>query len=453
MNLKTILSPITLLALLTACSGGGGGSTTPPAPVITAPSITSLTATATTVAYGTPVTLNWALAGSPVTKLTLKTEGYTTGLFFDDLNVTATSMTFVPRLRETYILTATNSAGTTSKSIKIVSRGADVVAKDAIAGNIDDISGGMAKDPQGNIYAIDSTNRSTIYKITPQGQAAPFAGSALQNPIHLDGKGTAARFFWPHAIVWSAKENAFLVSEEGCIRRMDLDGNVTTYLTGYDWIYMVIAKDGTLYGVPSTLPAKTIVRMDPTGVVTTITGGPEFFAGPMVLDATEENLIVGGGISGSKTVVINGIPVVQVTRANTISKVNLATKDITVLAGQFEVKGHADGFGTAATFSPMHSLLLDGNTVLVADTVNGLIRRVNLTTNEVTTVAGTLVADPNNTVFKGGAPATAVIVPLAMVFNGDGDLMFIHNSRTADGTKNGGLWTFLEPCHLIQLIF
>jgi thiol-disulfide isomerase/thioredoxin len=54
------------------------------------------------------------------------------------------------------------------------------------------------------------------------------------------------------------------------------------------------------------------------------------------------------------------------------------------------VRGFADGTGEAAAFNePQGLALLDGSAVVVADTVNHALRRLDLATGEVTTLAGT----------------------------------------------------------------
>ena len=51
--------------------------------------------------------------------------------------------------------------------------------------------------------------------------------------------------------------------------------------------------------------------------------------------------------------------------------------------------GKADGDFATATFNHPQGMSLDGNTLYVADTENHLIRRLDLDTRTVTTIAGT----------------------------------------------------------------
>jgi len=59
------------------------------------------------------------------------------------------------------------------------------------------------------------------------------------------------------------------------------------------------------------------------------------------------------------------------------------------VAGQAGAVGHADGQGTAATFNNPTCLTLDGKgQLLVTDTNNATIRKVDPATGAVTTVLG-----------------------------------------------------------------
>jgi hypothetical protein len=81
-----------------------------------------------------------------------------------------------------------------------------------------------------------------------------------------------------------------------------------------------------------------------------------------------------------------------------IRKITLAG-DVTNFAGTGAV-GSADGTGTAASFSSPQGITSDGTNLYVADTGNGLIRKIKISTKEVTTLAGTagsLGAIDNNT--------------------------------------------------------
>ncbi len=74
--------------------------------------------------------------------------------------------------------------------------------------------------------------------------------------------------------------------------------------------------------------------------------------------------------------------------SNTIRRIVTATGEVTTLAGQQFVAGFADGIGTAATFNLPLGMWGDGKYLYIVDKNYAIIRRLNLSTLEVTTIAG-----------------------------------------------------------------
>ena len=72
-----------------------------------------------------------------------------------------------------------------------------------------------------------------------------------------------------------------------------------------------------------------------------------------------------------------------------IRRVEVATGAVTTLAGSGK-KGNADGVGDAAQFNEPHGLAVspDGSALFVTDHGNNKIRRVEVATGAVTTFAG-----------------------------------------------------------------
>lgn len=73
-----------------------------------------------------------------------------------------------------------------------------------------------------------------------------------------------------------------------------------------------------------------------------------------------------------------------------IRAINVASGLVTTLAGHTGSYGNVDGVGTSAYFNYPTNVVLDalGSTALVADCLNHKIRRIDLTTATVTTLAG-----------------------------------------------------------------
>src|SRR6185437_16029566 len=109
--------------------------------------------------------------------------------------------------------------------------------------------------------------------------------------------------------------------------------------------------------------------------VTTLVGGPYTFGvgegDGMAFDPTTQTVYIADGLR------------------NRIDSFKLGSAGITVVAGS-DIGGDADGVGAAASFSFPHGLALspDRATLYVADTNNEQIRKIDLASGSVTTIAG-----------------------------------------------------------------
>lgn len=73
---------------------------------------------------------------------------------------------------------------------------------------------------------------------------------------------------------------------------------------------------------------------------------------------------------------------------DTIRKVNISTKIVSTVAGSVEASGSTDGVGLSARFNYPQGITTDGINLYVADTFNHTIRKILLTNGTVTTLAG-----------------------------------------------------------------
>jgi len=73
---------------------------------------------------------------------------------------------------------------------------------------------------------------------------------------------------------------------------------------------------------------------------------------------------------------------------STLRKVELINRHVSTIAGMAGVAGRVDGTGNAARFNTPKAIATDGKNVYVADTINGTIRQVVVATGEVRTLAG-----------------------------------------------------------------
>ncbi|MFV9503738.1 MAG: hypothetical protein AB4911_04150 [Oscillochloridaceae bacterium umkhey_bin13] len=123
-----------------------------------------------------------------------------------------------------------------------------------------------------------------------------------------------------------------------------------------------------------------------------------------------------------------------------VRRVDLTTIEVTTLAGNPVTPGFADGPGTTARFNfgSFGDLVIshDGSFVLITEGTNQLLRRIDLTTNEVSSVAGQALADG---VFDGIGSAARLNYPQGVALSLDDQVAFVlerHGLRQVDLATN-----------------
>jgi hypothetical protein len=200
---------------------------------------------------------------------------------------------------------------------------------------------GVAVDSGGNLYVADTFNH-VIQKVSPDGVVTTLAGVPGAG-AHVDGTGSAARFYFPIDVTIDNAGNLY-VSEEYTIRKVTPAGVVTT-----------LAGLGDRSG-----------SADGTG-----SDGRFFEPHSLAVDAVGNVFVADTFNSIIRQVTPGGV--------------------VTTIAGRAGVAGSADGLGDAARFNYPQALAVDSaGTLYVADSDNGTIRKVAPvgTTWMVTTIAG-----------------------------------------------------------------
>jgi hypothetical protein len=87
---------------------------------------------------------------------------------------------------------------------------------------------------------------------------------------------------------------------------------------------------------------------------------------------------------------------------HTLRRIDLGTGMVSTLAGEPFARGSVDGVGRAARFSSPAGLAFAGGALFVADREDGLVRRVDVATGEVRTVAGAHFDRPTALAASGG---------------------------------------------------
>jgi sugar lactone lactonase YvrE len=252
----------------------------------------------------------------------------------------------------------------------------------------------VAADPMGNVYVADQYN-DTIRKITAGGVVSTLAGLVYYRG-NADGTNSDARFDSPYGIAADRAGNVYVADTyNNAIRKVTPAGVVTTLAGGtygsadgtnseaqFNNPYAVAADNAGFVYVADTYN-DTIRKIDPAGLVTTLAGragayGTEDGVGSRARFAAPAGLAVDSA----------GNIYVADTGNNTIRKVTLAGKVITVAGCATCPFGSFDGIGTNALFNVPWGIAVDnaGN-IFVSDNGDYTIRRIT-PDGVVTTVAG-----------------------------------------------------------------
>ena len=205
---------------------------------------------------------------------------------------------------------------------------------------------GIAVDSSGNVYVADTRNHR-IRKITSEGVVT--TGVVTSTPVG------EKQFYFPEGVAVDSSDNLYVAdTENNLIRKI-------TFTTANDVVTATIstvAGDGTANFSDNDIA--TAAQFDsPSGVA---------------VDSSGENLYVADrGNNRIRKIAISSTGVVGA---------------VSTLAGS--TAGYKDATGTAAQFNLPIGVTVDSSgNIYVADTVNYCIRKVVISTGEVTTFAGT----------------------------------------------------------------
>lgn len=214
------------------------------------------------------------------------------------------------------------------------------------------------------------------------------AGNPSQGGSLVDGSisPSVARFAAPTGIAVNPAGRLFVVEPGStALRMVSLVGNgtVSSLATGFSSPHGVAVQPGGSIFVADTLnhQVKKVLSDDANPPVTVVAGSG--FAGtadvPAEFDSPRGISIASANAS---------FAYVCDTNNHTVRKVNLTTGEVTTIAGQAGVSGTKDGNGAAARFNlPAAVAVTSDETIYVADTGNHAIRRIS-STGVVTTLAG-----------------------------------------------------------------
>lgn len=241
-----------------------------------------------------------------------------------------------------------------------------------IRGSVDGI--GLAaqfNDPNGittdgtNLYVADSNDKTIKKIVISTAEVTTIAGTSGVSGT-TSGIGAAARFGWPSGITTDGTN--LYIADNSSVRKMVIaTKEVTTLVSGGSVPSTYgITTDGTnLYVACRGLGVVKVVIA--TGVATTIPGTTGFtFVHGITTDGT--NIYFTEDVN------------------YTLQKIAISSGAVSTLAGS-GVNSRVDGVGTAASFAFPAGITTDGTYLYVGEEGSGYIRKVEISTGTVTSIA------------------------------------------------------------------
>ena len=298
---------------------------------------------------------------------------------------------------------------------------------------------GVAVDSKGNIYVADTQNRR-VRRISPSGQITAFAGTGLIGSGGDGGPAAEATLNFPNVVIVDKSDNVYISDQfTNRIRKVTPDGKISTIAgTGEGFggfggdggpakeaqfngqVGLAVDSNGNLF-VADRLNHR-IRRIDAsTGVVTTVAGnglvGNGGDGGPAT--QAELNLPTGVAVDGAGNLYVTDIG------NQRIRRVAAADGRISTIAGTGAAGFSGDGGPAASALINLAypaTLTVDAaGELYFADRNNHRIRKINLGSGAISTVAGIGVASFNG---DGTAPSgTALSFPTSVAFDSAGNII------------------------------
>jgi len=251
---------------------------------------------------------------------------------------------------------------------------------------------GIVVDDNLNVYVTDVGNQC-IRKIDKDGNVTTFVGSP-GNGGHQDGKGTAAKFSLLYGLTIDDKGNLYSVDPGNWdIRKITPDGTATTLAWGNQepWSVAFDKKSGNVFYTSCNSPGN-VYQVTPAGVTTQVISGLNYPSAPAFDNA------------GNMLVNVHG--------DNVVKKFTAGTWTGSVVAGS-GVAGYLDGPAKTAKFSLPWGMSIDAaNNLYIAGNGAGggglsnadqSVRYIDGLSFEVGTFAGSGTAGNVNGIGKAAA--------------------------------------------------
>lgn len=213
------------------------------------------------------------------------------------------------------------------------------------------------------------------------GTVTTFAGSGT--PALNDGVGTAADFNVSNGLTSDGTSIFVADADNGAIRKIDIaTRTVTTVVSGLSTPVRDVVTDGTYLYVAHSA-GNQVLRITIADSTQTVLAGSG-------ASATVDGIGTAAQFAFPHAITVaNGF--LYVAQNNSaIRRINLTTTEVITFAGTAGMNGHLDGPASSALLSQPNGLVVSGNALYVAEAgANHTVRKIDLTTNIVSTVAGT----------------------------------------------------------------
>lgn len=331
---------------------------------------------------------------------TLAAFNYPSDIFFDSSGNLYVADTFNNRIR---VVTINSPLSAASSSPHLDSQWiVSTIAGSGVLGYADGVGTAASfnipveikVDGSGHLYVADSFN-NRIRKIVA-GVVSTLAGSGTA--AYVDGVGTEASFNYPTGIAIDDFGNLYVAdTSNNCIRKIVIStGEVSTVAGSGSVAY----ADGV--GATASFSSPQGITVDDSGNLFIADSGNHRIR-KIVISSGLVSTIAGTGSGGYADGVGTaasfyypyGITVDRIGNlylADTydfrIRKVVISTGEVSTIAGS-GVADFIDGVGTAASFNGPYGITADGSgNLFVADTKNQRIRKIVISTGMVSTIAG-----------------------------------------------------------------
>ena len=222
-----------------------------------------------------------------------------------------------------------------------------------------------------NLYVTDSFSHTIRKIVIATAEVTTIAGSK-DNPGYTNGTGTAAQFSSPYGITTDGTNLYVTDAGNAAIRKIDLATmNVTTLAGDSLGTFSVpagITTDGTnLYVADNGF--NVIFKVDTTGTVTQFAGSGNTGSADGTGTAAEFFSPTGITTDGFNLYVVDQLNF-------TIRKIVISTAEVTTIAGTVGTPGADDGPGSTATFNFPSDITTDGSSLFIIDSDNHTVRRI-----------------------------------------------------------------------------